>query len=192
MVSPDYIAPGSAAYGWSGPYLGLGVGSTTLRGDDLSYGSGAAFGTGVAGSVYGGYNYQYNDWVFGIEGDLTLDSALVDDGDYLEPLDRRAAASVRGRIGYAFDNILPFLTAGLAVGVFRDDHDGGGVNLADKTALGVAIGAGLEVGLTENLVARAEYVFSNFGTQTFTFGGADDHEINLQTHDLRLGLAYKF
>src|SRR4051794_20754163 len=96
-------------YNWSGVYIGGAVGGQTLKGNDLTYGDGSSSDTGFAGAIYGGYNYQYMNWVFGLEGDVKFANAKVNDDDYLLPLESRVAGSVRGRIGYAVENIMPYV-----------------------------------------------------------------------------------
>lgn len=48
------------------------------------------------------------------------------------------------------------------------------------------------MGNHQNLIARGEYIFSGYGKNDFHFSGNDIHEIKVQTHDFRIGLAYKF
>lgn len=186
------VEQAAEVYNWSGFYIGGAVGGQSLRGDDRSYGDGSSSDTGFAGAVYGGYNYQYANWVFGLEGDVKFSNAKVYDDDYLDPLKSRVGGSVRGRVGYAVENFLPYLTGGLAIASFRDDHNGGGFDLATETLTGYSVGGGLEWGVTQNLIFRGEYLFSDFGKNDFHFNGSDVHEIDVQTHDFRLGLAYKF
>ncbi|MFC5387777.1 outer membrane protein, partial [Aquamicrobium segne] len=115
-----------------------------------------------------------------------------DDGDYLRPLESKVSGSIRGRVGYAIENVMPYFTAGVAIGSFRDDHNGNGSDIAKETLTGYAIGGGIEWGITQNLIARGEYIFSDYGTNDFQFSGNDIHRIDVQTHDFRIGLAYKF
>ena len=85
--------------------------------------------------AYAGYNYVFDDTVIGLEVDYTrFDQAAGTDErisrfktnsiGYLETVDLSGTASrriedygtVRVRGGYAIDNFLPFVTAGLAIG----------------------------------------------------------------------------
>lgn len=193
-MAADAVAelPVASTYNWSGAYVGGALGGNTIRGEDVSYGDGAKSDTGFSGAIYGGYNFQVNQWVFGVEGDVSFSGAKVDDGDYLLPLESKARGSIRGRVGYAIENIMPYFTAGLAVGSFRVDHNGGGSDIARETLTGYALGGGIEWGITQNLIARGEYIFSGYGKNDFHFSGNDIHEIKVQTHDFRIGLAYKF
>lgn len=186
--------PIASTYNWSGAYIGGALGGNSIRANDETYGDGAASDTGFSGALYGGYNFQADRWVLGIEGDISFSDAEVDDGDYLLPLESRTTGSIRGRVGYAIGNLLPYITAGVAIGKFRDDHSGSGTNIGRETLTGYAVGGGLEWGVTQNLIVRGEYIFSDYGKNDFHFGssGSDIHEIAVRTHDFRIGLAYKF
>ena len=98
----------------------------------------AARGINVTGSSYGvfaGINYQFDEVVVGLEADYTFFSknGITSDqisrfttlsNGYYGAVGLTGQAStqiqdfgtVRGRIGYAFGNFLPFVTGGLAVG----------------------------------------------------------------------------
>ena len=83
---------------------------------------------GLLGGVQGGFNWQFNSLVFGIEGDVSFtdwdDSTVLFD----EPLDGAGItadfgaasvnvdflASVRGRLGFAANNFLLYGTGGIA------------------------------------------------------------------------------
>ena len=66
-------------------------------------------------------------------------------------------STVRGRLGYAFDRILPYVTAGLAVGDINatlPGFPGGSV-----TSAGWTVGAGIEYAVVGNVSVKAEYLF---------------------------------
>ena len=69
-------------------------------------------------------------------------------------------ATVRGRLGYAWDRFLPYVTGGLAVGDINAKIPGlpGG----SITNAGWTIGAGVEVGIVSNVSIKAEYLFVDF------------------------------
>ncbi len=163
---PDYQAPPAAqvynptsAYNWTGPYLGLTGG----------YGWGTT--DGWKGGAYGGYNFQVNpNWVVGLEGDFlgsTQDSNGWD-------------ASVRGRLGYAYDRYLLYGTGGIA---FGDIKNGG----ASETKTGWTVGAGVEAALTSNVVGRLEYRYTDLGSANV--GGTT---ISQNSNDLMVGVGFKF
>ena len=70
-------------------------------------------------------------------------------------------STVRGRAGYAFGGILPYVTGGLAVGDIRANMPGFAV--ASTTNAGWTVGAGLEVALPGNWTAKAEYLHVDLG-----------------------------
>jgi hypothetical protein len=57
----------------------------------------------VTGGGHVGFNWQSQNWVYGIEGDI---GAVEDVYDYV--------ASLRGRVGWAADNVLLYATTGVA------------------------------------------------------------------------------
>lgn len=98
----------------------------------------SARGVHATGSTYGvfaGINYQFDEVVVGLEADYTNFGRIGSTSDriarfklfsngYFGTVDLSGQAAtkiedfgtVRGRIGYAFGNFLPFVTGGLAVG----------------------------------------------------------------------------
>jgi opacity protein-like surface antigen len=90
---------------------------------------------GASYGVFAGINYQFEDVVAGIEADYTyfgrsgtafdqITRYSITKDNYLTTVDLTGQAStkiqdygtIRGRLGYAFGNFLPFVTGGLAVG----------------------------------------------------------------------------
>jgi outer membrane immunogenic protein len=120
-------APVVAAPTWTGCYIGANVGGgfarTSIDDPDGFFAAESHFGGGFA--VLGGQlgcNYQWRAVVVGIEGDY--DWANFKKDDLLRAFDApspvnveiKAIASVRGRLGLAFDNALIYVTAGPAWG----------------------------------------------------------------------------
>ncbi|WP_281040211.1 MULTISPECIES: outer membrane protein [unclassified Mesorhizobium] len=56
------------------------------------------------------------------------------------------------------------------------------------------MGAGIEHAFTDRWIARAEYRYSDFGSQQLSVaaGFPTETKVDLQTHDIRVGLSYKF
>ena len=83
-------------------------------------------------------------------------------------------ATVRGRVGYAFDRFLPYITGGLAVGNIKASQPGftGG----DDTNAGWTAGGGLEFVIAGNWTAKAEYLYVDLGK--FNCGLACGNGIN--------------
>src|ERR1700730_7302953 len=70
-------------------------------------------------------------------------------------------STVRGRLGYAADRFMPFVTGGAAFGDIRASTPGfaGGNN----TNAGWTVGAGLEFAIAGNWTAKAEYLYVDLG-----------------------------
>ncbi|KZN22406.1 outer membrane protein [Bartonella bacilliformis] len=58
-----------------------------------------------------------------------------------------------------------------------------------KTLLGYTLGAGVDFAMTDNVILRTEYRYSDFGKKKFV---KDAIETNYKTNDFRVGVAYKF
>lgn len=157
-----------------------------------------------------GYNFQSGNWVFGIEGDIEntdLDSS--DDSGAIIGFDSHASfsidwlASIRGRLGYAFDRSLIYVTGGAAFTDidFEGGPVGGPINSNSESVTGWTIGAGWEYALgrgltgSNELTARIEYRFISFedasGDLAPDFPDVDQ-DIDLDIHAIRVGLTYKF
>jgi len=178
--APYYTVPAPASgYSWTGPYLGgnLGYqwGDTTRNPTNPS---------GIAGGVQGGYNWQTGQFVFGAEADITGSGA----SDTFAPwkFSNRWFGTLRGRIGYAFNNILLYGTGGFAVGDGRAEL---GALSESKTHFGWTAGVGLEVGLTSNLSARIEYLFVDLADKPYVLSGTSN---GFESSLLRLGFNYRF
>src|ERR1700693_812739 len=123
---PYYKAPvAMQVYNWTGFYIGIngggGFGSSTWD----RTGSFNTSGGLVGGTV--GYNYQFGQGVVGIEGDI--DWANINGNTNTAcPFSCKTSdhwlSTVRGRLGYAADRFLPFVTGGGPVGDMRASTPG--------------------------------------------------------------------
>ena len=106
-------------YNWSGFYIGInGGGAFGTSAWDLT-GSFNTSGGLVGGTI--GYNYQVGQAVFGVEGDV--DWAEINGTPTTLPVGCKTSdtwlSTVRGRLGYAADRFMPFVTGGAAFGDIR-------------------------------------------------------------------------
>ncbi|WP_336294514.1 outer membrane protein [Bartonella sp. CB169] len=112
------------------------------------------------------------------------------------------SGATRVRLGFAAERIMPYIAGGIAYTQLQDiksilitEKDKGGVlvsgNLSDekKTLVGYTLGAGVDLAVTNNVVLRAEYRYSDFGKKKFS---KDKYETAYKTNDFRVGVAYKF
>jgi len=177
--SPYLNAPPPAlAYNWIGPYAGLNLGYEWAS----ATGSGANPG-GFAGGAQAGYNWQSGEFVLGLETDLQASGA----GDRFAnwKFSNPWFGTLRGRAGYAMNNVLLYGTLGIAYGGGRLEH----AFLTDSnTHFGWAGGLGIEIGLTPSLSARAEYLFVDLADQRYRGYGNTGFEANI----LRFGVNFRF
>jgi outer membrane immunogenic protein len=176
---------------WNGAYLGAqgGWGWTTTGGLNAS----GDFGGGQVG-----YNYQVGYFVFGLEGDgafADIKSQTVTNTALglpsLTGYRDDGLASLRGRFGITFQNILFYGTAG-----------GGWVHdrFSTTTALGTmptatawhtgwAAGGGVEYGFLPNWSVKVEYLHYGVGNATY-FGVLNTGNIGIET--FKVGVNYQF
>ena len=105
--------------------------------------------------------------------------------------------SIRGRYGYAIDQFLIYATAGVVFASITNDiqkgrNAGEQVVHDDQWQTGYAVGGGLEYAIASNIVARAEYIYSNYGTVSLHNADGNLAEFTNDMHLVRLGLSYKF
>jgi outer membrane immunogenic protein len=197
-VAPLYKAPPPAmapAYNWSGFYLGINGGG----GWGHSSWDTSATRINTSGGLVGGtagYNWQLGNAVLGLEGDIDWANLKGTNTSTLCPLGCSTSdtwlSTVRGRAGYAFGNVLPYVTGGLAVGDIRAATPG--FAGASNTSAGWTAGAGLEVGLTGNWSAKAEYLYVDLGK--FNCGtacnGLPTDNVSMHDNVVRAGVNYRF
>lgn len=159
---------------------------------------------GFVGGFHAGYNYQINQFVIGVEGDIDY-TGLKGSGTYSYfgggwsgKLEQKSKwqGSARLRAGYAIDNILIYGTGGVAFAHGELTNSGnyfGSLYDTDdsNTHVGWTIGAGVEYAFTQNWIGRAEVRYTDFGKETYDVAiPAIDSGWDQTT--VTLGLSYKF
>lgn len=167
------------ANSWMGPYIG----------GNLGYGWGevsnnGAQPSGVLGGLQAGYNYQSGQLVLGIEGDLQLNSA--DDTFAPWKFSNPWFGTVRGRLGYAFNNILLYGTGGLAFGSLKVESGGFSES---QTSAGWTAGVGAEYAINQNWSAKIEYLYVDLSEKNFLMTGLPN---GYQFSTVRVGVNYRF
>lgn len=112
------------------------------------------------------------------------------------------AGATRVRIGFAAERIMPYVAGGIAytqlqdtasISITEKDSDkviaSGTLSDETKTLVGYTLGAGVDLAMTNNIIVRAEYRYSDFGKKKFS---NDKYETSYKTNDFRVGVAYKF
>jgi outer membrane immunogenic protein len=186
MVSPatnwsGFYIGAMGGYGWSGSVSSAG---TTVSSSDLKGG----FGGGTIG-----YNWQApgSQTVLGLEADIAgSDLSTSDSSPGFTASDKvRSFGSVTGRLGYAFSTAMIYAKGGFAWADNQVSLAGAGVTVSDSQIhAGFTVGAGLEVMFAPNWSAKAEYMYADYGKETY-FGNTD---FGFTTHTIKGGLNYHF
>jgi outer membrane immunogenic protein len=155
-----------AATNWSGFYIGAVGGYASESGSNAIKGG---FGGGTVG-----YNWQFNSIVAGFEGDgafadvnnSVTGPTIIGPATLAAKVD--ALATVRGRVGFAYDQVLFYGTGGLAIADTKLSASALGVTLSDsKTQVGWTVGAGIEWMFVPHWSLKAEYLYRSFSGTTF-------------------------
>ena len=216
-------APPPEVWNWTGFYAGVNVGygwasdpttltdttSTTLtRVNDAdttpifiplgtttaaAAGSGNINPRGWVGGIQGGYNWQSNAFVYGLEGDFQISgqsgTATICDtpgcplgsGIATDSFKMPWFGTLRGRIGFTpSPTWLLYATGGLAVAEIQtsvtEGPVGGGAGGTffgtSTTRAGFAIGGGVETALAPRWTLKVEYLYMGFGNVGGTGTGA--------------------
>jgi outer membrane immunogenic protein len=220
VKAPIVPAPLIVPVSWTGWYIGLNAGwvgsnkdTITNTGTDTGAGGlGSALGVGLIPTSVGlnedgfiggaqvGFNWQVNNWVFGLEGDFDGTSAKAD--STVGPITVGASApvtttysreltwlaTVRGRVGFtATPSLLLFATGGLAVGEVKIGNSficptcappastqASTSNTSTDTKAGWTVGGGIEWMFAPHWSLKAEYLYVDLGTHdstiTYTYG----------------------
>lgn len=175
---------------------------------------------GFVGGGQIGYNWQSGVWVFGWEADFqgadvsgshfiaTSLGPVFAPGQFNGSQRLDWFGTVRGRVGWAANNVLAYVTGGMAYG-----HVKFGLNFAfpaaddfqtisaSETAVGYALGGGVEWAAWSNWTLRLEYLYMDLGDESLISvpsGRAPNLASTLtmdfenRYHIVRAALNYKF
>ena len=177
--APYYSPPPPVVYNWAGFYAGANLGYEWGKVTNS-----AGNPSGLLGGVQGGYNWQNGQWVFGIETDLQITGA--DDTFAPWKFSNPWFGTLRGRVGYAMNNILFYGTGGLGYGELKGELFG---LEEDKTLAGWTLGAGMEVGMAPNWSAKVEYLYLDLNSRMYSITGVSN---GYNANILRFGVNYHF
>ncbi|MGI9399725.1 MAG: outer membrane protein [Rhizobiaceae bacterium] len=171
---------------WTGGYIGVYGGYSWLK-SNISPGGNVNYIEGPIGGGYFGYNYQLgNNWVAGIE--LMGGASGAENSSGGVKIEQDWEASLRGRMGYAFENSLLYGLAGIGATGFKAT---GGGSSDNQVSLGWNIGAGIETKVTESVSGRVEYNYSDYEKQDFSIGNGKT-SVDLNGHTIKLGVGLSF
>jgi outer membrane immunogenic protein len=198
------ILQGGGYYNWSGYYVGGNLGAGVGRMEFTATMPGLTTSTsdeirGFVGGGQGGFNWQSGPLVAGIEADLQFSHQqngvnvaglqITNSLNYLSTL--------RGRIGYAMDEWLFYVTGGGGYGSTQATLNVGGVGFfseSDFQPLWV-VGVGVETQIWDRWTGRIEYLYLGSGSISNTFavpGGTLAVTKTVHDNIIRTGLNYHF
>ncbi|TQF37283.1 acetylglucosamine transferase [Bradyrhizobium sp. UNPF46] len=217
--APAYVEP---LFNWTGFYVGGHIGGAWTNEQFINNGNTSTFGdlgpgqgfrqrnSGVMGGAQIGYNWQANNYVFGMEGTI---SGLDNKGSFTNTvfglgLDDQFSwranvlATIVGRAGFAVQNNLFYIKGGYA-GVNNrlsvvDNVPNPSTGSGGQTHWhnGWTLGAGWEYGVTRNWIVGLEYNYAAFGSQTYQLGGTSgSYTFDTKPRDIQWAVvraSYKF
>jgi outer membrane immunogenic protein len=181
------------AYNWTGFYIGPEIGGgwgsetvTVVEAAGPSFPVGSTHSTdysGFLGGVYGGYNYQINQFLVGIEGDYTW-ADLTGDSTEVSPFTGDIEhnnvtvdwiATATGRLGYAANNWLFYAKGGWAWAGFNGNSTLSNPaqtetivqSVSSSNRDGWTVGGGIEWGFSQHMSFKLEYDYVKFNTADF-------------------------
>ena len=206
LIIDEPIAYTDAGFDWNGFYAGLsgGYGGGTVR--SLGTGTGVTTDVPANGALLGvtlGANAQYDAFVLGVEGEvlwsgLSGSTTCVGAPAFSCNANIEWLGSVRGRAGYAMDNVLLFATAGVAAGGGRGTITPtfpGTTSVFSETYVGWTAGAGVEVAVTDAITVKAEYSYYNLGSRMApigTLGTIQSFTVSPIVHAVKVGVNMHF
>jgi outer membrane immunogenic protein len=203
--APAY-APPPPAFSWSGVYIGGQVGiqwgqtnwdrydvtNSVLINRETAYTN-----NGVVGGGHIGYNYQVSQFVFGLEGDVEgtnyKGNGFSVSNSWANTTRSDIEASIRARAGFAWNQILFYITGGAAYANFHNSALVGGVFYAgdEYDRIGWTGGGGVEYAIDSNWSLRIEDRFSEYGHHDLYTGTEVVHE-GLWDNRVEAGFSYRF
>lgn len=195
-----------AAAQWSGAYVGISGGYGWGHSGQTDNGSPTPppIGDGhfgLHGGVLGGgvgYNWQQNNWVFGLETDFSW-ADISGDSNSCGPFPSHSCGTkidtigtVRARLGQDFNGTLAYLTGGFAYGEVKG-WDSLTPASGSEYRGGWTLGAGLERKFAPNWGAKLEYLYVDLGDDhLFNIVPGVPESVSARAHIVRFGLNYYF
>ncbi|WP_211826690.1 outer membrane protein [Kistimonas asteriae] len=185
----------------------------------MDAGSGSPSGNDISGGINIGWNYAWDNFIFGIEADyLHANKKLkIHSGDIFyitQPADTfrttsqiniKDTFSLRPKVGYMWGGSLVYITGGVSLAKLEHSF-----NFSEtfenqlssakksKTQIGWTIGAGMEHAINNNWSVKLEYLYTEFDdlkTSSPLSGYPDqiiDNKVSVKMSDFRVGINYRF
>jgi outer membrane immunogenic protein len=199
--APPYKAPLYSpvpVFSWTGFYVGI-VGGYAWGNSDWS--STTAMGsTNPDGGLVGGtlgYNLQTGNWVWGLEGDISyswIKGTAVGTGFCAGAgcqTENRWFGTIRGRIGYAIDRWMPYITGGGAFGDVKMTTNTGASETDSR--FGWTVGAGVEYAFLSPWTFKVEYLYMDLGKANCSAATCVvNTDVDFTASMVRAGFNYRF
>lgn len=174
---------------------------------------------GFLTGIEGGYNWQFNHLVFGLETDIQSLSSHgeTNSGAVVYPNqannqfvitsygNNNWLFTARPRIGWVVNNFLFYATGGLGLTylqsnfVFTSNQPAFETRSVSQVRPGYVFGAGVEANVTNHISLKTEYLFTGFnhtrGNNVNSSAPANQHfanSVNLRSNIVRVGINYHF
>lgn len=196
-MSPAPVFVQNQQFVWTGFYAGLNAGygwGSFNRAANVIMGK-------TTGGVLGGqlgYNYQFGSLVVGVEGDANWSWMNGNAAPAVGVATRGSLewfGTLRGRVGFAADRALIYATGGYAGGQVKasivNTVAPAFVESTSSWRNGYALGGGIEYAFTNNISAKAEYLYMNLGSRLLfpvNVAAPSTYSASL----IRAGVNYKF
>lgn len=149
----------------------------------------------IAGLQLGG-DYQFpSNIVIGALVDVYYSNAkdTFNGFDYTTESEIKYFGTGRVRAGYAIDKFLPYVTGGFAWAKNEINDSAWGSD--SQTHFGWTVGAGVEYAITQNWTLKAEYLYTDYGSKTYSFPDDLDqgnYDVGLKSQTATVGVNYRF
>lgn len=188
VKAPYKKAVEAQVYDWTGFYAGVNIGGGIARDRNVFSAPTLAPGginvvsnsspAGAIGGAQIGYNWQFGNWVLGVEADIQaadmkdtscmLGCVLPSTYAVSQSLDW--FGTVRGRAGLATGPVFSYVTGGFAYGGVKTTSTTligppPAVGSINETRTGWTVGSGVEASLGGNWTGKIEYLYVDLGTQ---------------------------
>ena len=197
---------------YGGVFIGYGFGDVVITNDvPIAFFDQTLNINGALAGLTLGKNFRVDDsLVFGVEGDIawadmsgSAEDLVTGDGTLYASARISSIATLRGRVGIPMgegDEVLPFLTGGIAAGHMevsaRGEDSADPLATASGWTYGFTVGGGLEIAVAEDVTLKAEYLYTDFfgslgaspidsnggGTATFDFTANHLLRVGINAH----------
>jgi outer membrane immunogenic protein len=187
---------------WTGFYAG--VHADYLWGEPEVDGTIAPFivdeekldGFGGGGQV--GFNYQFDQFLIGVEADISGFGAEGDVFNLKSPafsegitVDLDWLATLRARAGFVWENVLLYGTGGFAWAGGDSEYFGfGPIRDSELSWSGYAVGGGAEYILDERVSFRAEYLYVDLDDEDLDAQISGYEGVGIEANIVRIGINY--